>query len=61
MFAIPRLRLLGALVIGSALAVLLALVAYSPAAQANHSWGKYHWARQSNPFTLQLDDNVSSQ
>ena len=37
MFAIPRLRLLGALVIGSALAVLLALIAYSPAAQANHS------------------------
>jgi len=61
MFAIPRLRLLGALVIGSALAVLLALVAYSPAAQANHSWGKYHWARTSNPFTLQLDDNVSSE
>jgi hypothetical protein len=60
MFAIPRLRLLGALVIGSALAVLLALVAYSPAAQANHSWGKYHWARTSNPFTLQLGDNVSS-
>src|SRR5215218_424480 len=59
MFAIPRLRLLGALVIGSALAVLLALVAYSPAAQAHHSWGKYHWARTSNPFTLQLDDHVS--
>src|SRR5215218_3945349 len=51
---------LGALVIGSALAVLLALVAFSPAAQANHSWGKYHWARTSNPFTLQLADNVSS-
>jgi len=55
-----RLRLLGVLVIGSALAVLLALVAFSPAAQANHSWGKYHWARTSNPFTLKLADNVSS-
>src|SRR5918993_718855 len=22
--------------------------------------GKYHWARTANPFTLQLDDNVSS-
>src|SRR5215204_2791091 len=55
-----RLRVLGAIVIGSALAVLLALVAFSPAAQANHSWGKYHWARTSNPFTLQLADNVSS-
>jgi hypothetical protein len=61
MFAIPRLRLLGALVIGSALAVLLAFIAFSPAAQANHSWGNYHWARTSNPFTLKLADNVSSQ
>jgi hypothetical protein len=60
MFAMPRLRLLGVLVIGAALAVLLALVAFSPAAQANHSWGKYHWARTANPFTLQLDDNVSA-
>src|SRR5215217_4584380 len=60
MLAMSRLRLLGVLVIGSALAVLLALVAFSRAAQANHSWGKYHWARTSNPFTLQLADNVSS-
>src|SRR5215210_5877245 len=60
MLAMSRLRLLGVLVIGSALAVLLALVAFSPAAQANHSWGKYHWARTSNPFTLKLADNVSS-
>jgi hypothetical protein len=60
LFAMTRLRVLGAIVIGSALAVLLALVAFSPAAQANHSWGKYHWARTSNPFTLQLADNVSS-
>ena len=27
---------------------------------ANHSWGGYHWARKSNPFTLKLGDNVSS-
>jgi hypothetical protein len=60
MLAMSRLRLLGVLVIGSALAVMLALVAFSPAAQANHSWGKYHWARQSNPFTLKVGDNVSS-
>src|SRR5215208_5081740 len=59
LFAMTRLRGLGAIVIGSALAVLLALVAFSPAAQANQSWGKYHWARTSNPFTLQLADNVS--
>jgi len=60
MFAMPRLRLLGALVIGSALAVLLTLVVYSPAAQAHHSWGKYHWARTTTSFNLKLGDNVSS-
>lgn len=27
---------------------------------ANHSWGKYHWSRTSNPFTLKLGNNVSS-
>src|ERR671932_2514184 len=60
MFAMPRLRLLGALVIGSALAALVALVGFSPAAQANHSWSGYHWARTANPFTLALGDNVST-
>src|SRR3989344_2955375 len=28
--------------------------------QASHSWGNYHWARSSNPFTLKLGDNVTS-
>ena len=28
-------------------------------ADANNSWGNYHWARKANPFTLQLGDNVS--
>ena len=27
---------------------------------ANHTWGGYHWARTSNPFTLKLGDNVNS-
>jgi hypothetical protein len=27
---------------------------------ASHAWGSYHWARQSNPFTLELGDNVST-
>lgn len=27
---------------------------------ADHSWGPYHWARTSNPFTLKLGDNVST-
>jgi hypothetical protein len=41
-------------------AALLTLV-FPTAAQANHSWGGYHWARTANPFTLQLGDNVGSQ
>jgi hypothetical protein len=28
-------------------------------ALASHSWGGYHWARTSNPFTIKLGDNVS--
>ena len=44
------------LALASALAVLALL---APGATANHSWGNYHWARTSNPFTVQLGDNVS--
>ncbi len=40
-------------------AITMSLLAPS-LASANHSWGKYHWARALNPFTLQLDDNLSS-
>ncbi|MGH9153860.1 MAG: hypothetical protein ACRD03_16005, partial [Acidimicrobiales bacterium] len=32
--------------------------AAGPAA-ADHSWGGYHWARTSSPFTLKVGDNVS--
>ena len=39
---------------------LAALVVFPYVAAANHSWGGYHWARTSNPFTLKLGDNVSS-
>jgi len=28
--------------------------------EANNSWGGYHWARTSNPFSLKLGDNLSS-
>ena len=27
---------------------------------AGHSWGNYHWARTTNPFTLKLGDNLTS-
>lgn len=41
-------------------ALLLALtVAFPAPTSASHSWGGYHWARTSNPFTLKLGDNVS--
>ncbi len=39
---------------------LVALVAGAGVAYATHSWGGYHWARTSNPFTLKLGDNVGS-
>jgi len=43
------------------LVLVLALAVFPTAsASANHSWGNYHWARTSNPFTLKLGDNMSS-
>jgi hypothetical protein len=42
-------------------AAALATLAFSSPANANHSWGGYHWARTANPFTLKAGDNVSSQ
>jgi hypothetical protein len=52
MFSRIRLRLLVAWI------VVLAFVTFSSPAYADHSWDDYHWARQSNPFTLPLRDNV---
>ena len=40
--------------------LVVALAAVGGAAFANHSWGGYHWARTSNPFTIKLGDNVTS-
>ena len=45
--------------------LLLVLIAFAFAAfplvlLANHSWNGYHWARQSNPFTVKLGNNVGS-
>ncbi len=40
-------------------AITMSLLAPS-LASATHSWGGYHWARETNPFTLKLGDNVSS-
>ncbi len=41
--------------------VALAVAALPVVVLASHSWGSYHWARTSNPFTLKLGENVSSQ
>ena len=56
------MRKAGLLLATASVALLLAsggtLVAFSSAARAHHSWNGFHWARQSNPFTLKLGDNV---
>ncbi len=41
-----------------ALVVSLVIAAFPAFTYATHSWNNYHWARASNPFTLQLGDNV---
>ncbi len=40
--------------------VILSFGMLGTLASASHSWGGYHWARASNPFTLQLGDNVNT-
>ena len=40
--------------------LLVTALVFATAADASHTWGNYHWARQSNPFTLKLGDNVSA-
>jgi hypothetical protein len=37
-----------------------ATVTFAALPSADHAWGPYHWARQSNPFTLQVGNNVSN-
>src|SRR5829696_10544621 len=39
---------------------LIAVAAIPTISMANHSWGGYHWARTSNPFTLKVGDNVNT-
>ena len=42
-----------------ALVVVLAASTAS-SALASHSWGGYHWARTSNPFTLKVGNNLTT-
>jgi hypothetical protein len=46
------------LVLVAGVTVLAAATAST--ALANHSWGGYHWARTSNPFTLKVGDNLTT-
>lgn len=40
--------------------MLLTVALFPSSAEASHAWGSYHWARTSNPFTLKLGDNLTS-
>jgi hypothetical protein len=48
-----RFALLAAIAVGSAFAAL-------SVASADHAWSNYHWARTSNPFTLQVVNSMTS-
>ncbi len=54
-----RARTLGKTAAVCSVALATALSTVTPAS-ANHSWGNYHWARTSNPFTIKIGDNVNS-
>ncbi len=41
-------------------ALIISLFSMASSAEASHTWGSYHWARTSNPFTLKLGDNLST-
>ena len=41
-------------------ALALLAMAYAPTSMAGHAWSSYHWERSSNPFNLDLGDNVDS-
>lgn len=60
MCALSPLRLLIALVIGPAIATVLAFAVFSNAASANHSWGGWHWERTSAKTLVKLGDNLST-
>lgn len=46
--------------LSAALASAALIVAAGPAS-ANHQWGKYHWARSSNPVSLKINTALSEQ
>ena len=64
MFAMTRVRLQIAVIVGAAFAALVAallvLAAFSSTANATHSWSDFHWGRTANPFAVRLDDNLTT-
>ena len=42
------------------LVLIFALAAFPASVSANHSWGNYHWARTSNPFTIKVIDSMTT-
>ncbi len=42
------------------LIVLVAVMIVAMPLLATHSWGGYHWARTSNPFTLKIANNMNN-
>ena len=42
------------------IAVIVIVAAFPISAGASHSWGNYHWARTSNPFTIGVIDSMTS-
>ncbi len=40
--------------------VLTAVAIFASVVSASHSWGGYHWARTSNPFTLRIANNTTN-
>lgn len=44
----------------AAFALLTMVMLFPSEASANNSWGTYHWARTSNPFTLKVGNNLTT-
>lgn len=42
------------------LVLVFALAAFPISAGARHAWGKYHWARTANPFTIRVIDSMTT-
>ena len=45
--------------IGSSLTLLGVMILWPGGVNANHTWGKYHWARAANPLQLEVGVNLS--